>query len=34
MLPEGWQFDETLPRTDRGKVDWQALQRVVAGRAS
>lgn len=26
MLPEVWQFFDRLPRTDRGKIDLQALQ--------
>jgi acyl-CoA synthetase (AMP-forming)/AMP-acid ligase II len=27
MLPDVWQFLDALPRTDRGKIDLQALQR-------
>ncbi len=29
MIPDGWHFFEALPRTDRGKVDLQALQRSL-----
>jgi amino acid adenylation domain-containing protein len=30
VLPDAWHFQEALPRTDRGKVDLQALQRSLA----
>ncbi len=30
MIPDAWQFFEALPRTDRGKIDLQALQRSLA----
>jgi amino acid adenylation domain-containing protein len=34
MIPDAWHFFAALPRTDRGKVDLQALQRSLAETAS
>jgi amino acid adenylation domain-containing protein len=34
MIPEEWRFFEALPRTDRGKIDLQRLQRLVEGAAT